>query len=547
MYKKHFTALLLWLFVCGVVVMCFVDIQTKTHQTNYQTYFAVLPHFAIQPTTIDTTYQSIMNAYNLSGKSLEILIISPDHFDQGNNTLHQEIANTPICFQSTCLPIYAFYVENIADIPDMWIKEHGRWTHFPFIKKYFPQAKISLAKISPRNLANVDTLFTTLHTRNKTSNLLVIASVDFSHYTSEQWAYVHDLKSYYTLLHATTWKEYQSLEVDCPNCLFLVNTRAQQEHQYPELIKRDSSSTIAHKDVWKDNTSREFLLYTGIKSQENWIVMWFFGDLIFDRWVPYVLNTPEKIINHFKTRYQQWNTWLAPNIYIHRPGFGLDMLGYNLETPYVDDSCISQTPGRPFCSSGTILWTLKSLWFDTVTLANNHTWDQLYSWYLQTINNLQTNNIAYAGWIHFKWLHTNTVLTKNIRWMNIALHAYNLYNRFSGDMEGYCADVQLYKHQWYTNIISIHRWTEYQTLHNTLQENIGKRLIDCWADIIIGHHPHVVQDIQRYKDKPIIYSLWNFLFDQYFSEATKKGMYVLAHIPLSWKIEIRTGEVVATP
>ncbi|MEI6774335.1 MAG: hypothetical protein WCL18_06180 [bacterium] len=106
--------------------MCFVDIQTKTHQTNYQTYFAVLPHFAIQPTTIDTTYQSIMNAYNLSGKSLEILIISPDHFDQGNNTLHQEIANTPICFQSTCLPIYAFYVENIADIPDMWIKEHGR-------------------------------------------------------------------------------------------------------------------------------------------------------------------------------------------------------------------------------------------------------------------------------------------------------------------------------------------------------------------------------------------------------------------------------------
>jgi poly-gamma-glutamate synthesis protein (capsule biosynthesis protein) len=65
--------------------------------------------------------------------------------------------------------------------------------------------------------------------------------------------------------------------------------------------------------------------------------------------------------------------------------------------------------------------------------------------------------------------------------------------------------------------------------------------------MIIGHHPHVVQDIQRYKNKPIIYSLGNFLFDQYFSAATEKGMYVLAHIPLSGNIEIRTWEVSSTP
>jgi poly-gamma-glutamate synthesis protein (capsule biosynthesis protein) len=542
-YRKNFVIGLLAL---GGIAIYFLYLWA-TETKNYQTYFAVLPHFTIQSTTIDKAYKNISESYTLSGAPLQILIISPDHFDKGSNNLHQKVIDTPLCFQSTCIPIHSLYVENNSDIPDRWIKEHWRWAHFPFIKKYFPQAKISLAKLSPRNPSSLGALSLKFHALKKNSNLLVIASVDFSHYTSEKRAYIHDLKSYYTLLHTNNWKDYQTIEVDCPTCLFLVNTRAKNDQQYPLLFKRDSSSTIAGLDLKEQNTSRAFILYTWIQAKENWIVLWFFGDLMFDRWVQYALDTPEKIINHFQDWYQQWMTWLSPSTNIHRQWFGLDMLGYNLETPYVDESCISQTPGRPFCSSGTVVSTLKSLWFDTVTLANNHTRDQLYSWYLQTTRILKENNISYAGWIRFKWLHSNIVVTKNIRWMNLALHAYNLYNRFSGDIVGYCSDLNAYTQQWYINIVSIHRGTEYQTTHNSLQENIGKKLVDCWADMIIGHHPHVIQDIQRYKDTPIIYSLWNFLFDQYFSEATKKGMYVLAHIPLSWRIEIRTGEVSATP
>ena len=48
-------------------------------------------------------------------------------------------------------------------------------------------------------------------------------------------------------------------------------------------------------------------------------------------------------------------------------------------------------------------------------------------------------------------------------------------------------------------------------------------LIDAGADAVIGHHPHVVQSMDMYKGKPIIYSLGNFVFDHSKDEA-KKGV-----------------------
>jgi gamma-polyglutamate biosynthesis protein CapA len=44
-------------------------------------------------------------------------------------------------------------------------------------------------------------------------------------------------------------------------------------------------------------------------------------------------------------------------------------------------------------------------------------------------------------------------------------------------------------------MVSVHRGIEYQSKHNAEQESLAKQLIDCGADTIIGHHPHVVQDI----------------------------------------------------
>ena len=59
---------------------------------------------------------------------------------------------------------------------------------------------------------------------------------------------------------------------------------------------------------------------------------------------------------------------------------------------------------------------------------------------------------------------------------------------------------------------------------NASQQNLAHELIDAGTDVVIGHHPHVVQEIELYNGKFIFYSLGNAVFDQYFSEETQKGL-----------------------
>jgi len=73
-------------------------------------------------------------------------------------------------------------------------------------------------------------------------------------------------------------------------------------------------------------------------------------------------------------------------------------------------------------------------------------------------------------------------------------------------------------------IVSFHWGDEYQSHSNLNQENIAHSLIEAGADLIIGHHPHVIQEIEKYLDGWVAYSLGNFVFDQNFSEETTNGL-----------------------
>ncbi len=77
-------------------------------------------------------------------------------------------------------------------------------------------------------------------------------------------------------------------------------------------------------------------------------------------------------------------------------------------------------------------------------------------------------------------------------------------------------DIERAREQADVIIVSYHWGTEYETKHNAEQESIAKATIDAGAKLVIGHHPHVQQEIEAYKDGWIAYSLGNFVFDQYF-------------------------------
>ena len=75
-----------------------------------------------------------------------------------------------------------------------------------------------------------------------------------------------------------------------------------------------------------------------------------------------------------------------------------------------------------------------------------------------------------------------------------------------------------------------HWGIEYEPIHSSAQEKLAHAWIDAGADLVIGGHPHVTQDAEIYKNKPIFYSLGNLLFDQDFSDPTQRGLIIAGKI-----------------
>ena len=75
-------------------------------------------------------------------------------------------------------------------------------------------------------------------------------------------------------------------------------------------------------------------------------------------------------------------------------------------------------------------------------------------------------------------------------------------------------------------IVFIHWGTEYELVANERQRALARALIDAGADAIIGHHPHVVQNIEEYRGAPIFYSLGNTIVDQYWNTDVRVGLAV---------------------
>ncbi len=67
--------------------------------------------------------------------------------------------------------------------------------------------------------------------------------------------------------------------------------------------------------------------------------------------------------------------------------------------------------------------------------------------------------------------------------------------------------------------------------------DVSHAAIDAGADMVLGNHPHVTQGIENYKGKLIVYSMGNFIFDQYWSRETREG--VMIH--LYWRAGVLVG------
>jgi len=96
-------------------------------------------------------------------------------------------------------------------------------------------------------------------------------------------------------------------------------------------------------------------------------------------------------------------------------------------------------------------------------------------------------------------------------------------------------------------IVSLHWGHEYEAEPREWQKNLAYGLIDAGADLVIGHHPHVVQPTEHYKNGYIAYSLGNFVFDQFFSKATMEGLVVEAVVQNKQIIELKEIPITISP
>jgi poly-gamma-glutamate synthesis protein (capsule biosynthesis protein) len=184
---------------------------------------------------------------------------------------------------------------------------------------------------------------------------------------------------------------------------------------------------------------------------------------------------------------------------------------------------------------------LKSAGFDALSLANNHMLDWGRESLEDTVSILKANNIEPVG-AGKNYDEANKPMIKEVNGTRFIFIAYTnlLPSSFKASKDGAGISefnlenikkvIEDAKKNVDIVVVSLHWGEEYSKSPSSWQKNLAHAFIDSGADLIIGHHPHVVQGIEKYKNGWIAYSLGNFVFDQNFSEETMKGLMVKAII-----------------
>lgn len=179
------------------------------------------------------------------------------------------------------------------------------------------------------------------------------------------------------------------------------------------------------------------------------------------------------------------------------------------------------------------LSALEEIGFDVLSVANNHIGDWGKDAFEDTIFRLEKENILTVGGglnksdaARPKIIEVNELKIGFIGFSDVGPGWLAAEEKESGILitdESFVEIVGEAAKEVDALAVSLHFGEEYQKTHNNRQEYLSRMAIDNGAKIIVGHHPHVAQDTEEYKNGFIAYSLGNFIFDQNFSQETMRG------------------------
>ena len=268
------------------------------------------------------------------------------------------------------------------------------------------------------------------------------------------------------------------------------------------------------KSIYNGVSFKEKIIFPSIFSKEKEIKnekikMLFFGDLMLDRDVK--IKIEQKGVEYILDKLDKNNFF-----------DGYDVVSANFEGTVTDDGKYYWPEKKfDFVFLPKDVSEFQEYNFNFFNLANNHSYDQGKEGVSQTKENLKNMNYQFSGCMAgFKEECSSIIL--DIKGKRVAMVGFSLFSGF--DLKKAKNIILKLKKEADLVVVNIHWGEEYKTQFSQKQQKIARGFIDSGADVVIGHHPHVVEGVEKYKGKYIFYSLGNFIFDQYFSDEVKTGL-----------------------
>lgn len=289
--------------------------------------------------------------------------------------------------------------------------------------------------------------------------------------------------------------------------IIIVNFNIKKTNQNKNISARET------KKIYEENLKEKLTLekifeklpanYQSIKRQKNHYNLIITGDIIPGRSVNYIMTK----LNDFTHPFKKTADLLKK----------ADIVFINLESPLIDN-CPVTVEGMIFCGNPSFVSGLKTINENIiVSIANNHFENYGNDGVKKTFDLLKKSDILITG--------NEKIALKKIKNKTFGFLGFNFIQggKISTEKEIKNAITDLRKQVDFL-IIMYHWGDEYTNFPNKDQVYFARLSIDLGTDLVVGNHPHWIQIVEIYKDKPIVYSHGNFIFDQMWSKKTKEGI-----------------------
>ena len=244
----------------------------------------------------------------------------------------------------------------------------------------------------------------------------------------------------------------------------------------------------------------------------------FGGDMMFDRWIRKTteLHDDDYVLSCISPLFQK-----------------ADLVVANLEGPITSNSSesVDSVMGAPQnyvftfpTTTGAILYAHN---IRVVNLGNNHIDNFGTDGEISTVEALNDAHVDYFG-----DPASSTVAKKVISGVPLAFINYNQFIKPGHGGTSASTTVEQIiaaRKDGYVPVVYTHWGIEYATSSPLFVHVLAHEFIDAGAEIVIGSHPHVVEESEIYNGKHIYYSLGNLVFDQYFAEGVQHGLMIEVH------------------